>query len=95
MNHNWHDGGVRRCKVCGGTGISLTTECSGQSLTDELRSFAARGEIDYVNGQWVKFVRLALQYGVVSRNRRNFRHPSSSPATSVSRSIILPSLWKV
>lgn len=33
--------------------------------------------------------------GVLSRNRRNFRHPSSSPATSASRSIILPSLWKV
>jgi hypothetical protein len=35
------------------------------------------------------------QYGVLSQNRRNFRHPSSSPATSASRSIILPSLWKV
>lgn len=33
--------------------------------------------------------------GVLSRNRRNFRHPSSSPATSASKSIILPSLWKV
>ncbi len=28
--------------------------------------------------------------GVLSQNRRNFRHPSSSPATSASRSIILP-----
>lgn len=37
----------------------------------------------------------ALVYGVLSQNRRNFRHPSSSPATSASRSIILPSLWKV
>jgi hypothetical protein len=36
-----------------------------------------------------------LDIGVLSRNRRNFRHPSSSPATSSSRSIILPSLWKV
>lgn len=36
-----------------------------------------------------------LYVGVLSRNRRNFRHPSSSPATSASRSIILPSLWKV
>jgi TnpA family transposase len=33
--------------------------------------------------------------GVVSRNRRNFRHPNSSPATRASRSIVLPSLWKV
>lgn len=37
----------------------------------------------------------AILVGVLSRNRRNFRHPSSSPATSASRSIILPSLWKV
>ena len=35
------------------------------------------------------------QVGVVSRNRRNFRHPSSNPATSASRSMSLPSLWKV
>ena len=38
---------------------------------------------------------LEAHIGVLSRNRRNFRHPSSSPATSSSRSIILPSLWKV
>ncbi|HAV2172796.1 TPA: hypothetical protein JTN47_003055 [Escherichia coli] len=31
-------------------------------------------------------------YGVVSRNRRNFRHASSTPATRASRSITLPSL---
>lgn len=36
-----------------------------------------------------------IEDGVLSQNRRNFRHPSSSPATSASRSIILPSLWKV
>ena len=30
--------------------------------------------------------------GVVSRNRRNFRHASSTPSTRVSRSITLPSL---
>ncbi len=32
------------------------------------------------------------QWGVVSRNRRNFRHASSTPATRASRSITLPSL---
>lgn len=31
----------------------------------------------------------------VSRNRRNFRHPKSNPATRSSKSIIFPSLWKV
>lgn len=35
------------------------------------------------------------EIGDVSRNPRFFRHPSSSPATSASRSINLPSLWKV
>lgn len=38
---------------------------------------------------------LYLRTGVLSRNPRNFRHPNSSPATSASRSIILPPLWKV
>ena len=35
--------------------------------------------------------------GVVSRNRRKFRHPHAGPATSASRSrsITLPSLWNV
>lgn len=33
--------------------------------------------------------------GVVRRNPRNFRQPSSSPATSASRSMNLPSVWKV
>ncbi|WP_368668103.1 MbeD/MobD family mobilization/exclusion protein [Pseudomonas sp. FSL A6-1183] len=35
------------------------------------------------------------RYGVVRRNPRNFRQPSSSPATSASRSMNLPSVWKV
>ena len=34
----------------------------------------------------------AFVSGVLSRNRRNFRHPSSSSATSTSRSMILPLL---
>lgn len=37
----------------------------------------------------------AEQLGVVRRNPRNFRQPSSSPATSASRSMNLPSVWKV
>ena len=37
---------------------------------------------------------VVVQIGVLSQNRRNFRHPSSSPATSASRSIILALLWK-
>lgn len=33
--------------------------------------------------------------GVVSRNRRKFRHPNSNPATRVSKSMSFPSPWKV
>lgn len=36
-----------------------------------------------------------LLKGGVSRNPRFFRQPNSNPATSASRSITLPSLWKV
>lgn len=46
----------------------------------------------HVSKVWINVL---VQEGVLSRNRRNFRHPSSSPATSASKSIILPSLWKV
>nr|CAH8250426.1 Uncharacterised protein [Enterobacter mori] len=35
------------------------------------------------------------QIGVLRRNRRNFRYPNFSPATSVSKSIISLLLWKV
>ncbi|BBU06944.1 hypothetical protein WP9W18E04_P10310 (plasmid) [Aeromonas veronii] len=38
---------------------------------------------------------VGAQLGVVRRNPRNFRQPSSSPATSASRSMNLPSVWKV
>ena len=55
-----------------------------QDRLDEIVTDAARGLEDTFDVN-----------GVLSRNRRNFRHPSSSPATSSSRSIILPSLWKV
>jgi NtrC-family two-component system response regulator AlgB len=37
----------------------------------------------------------AIQLGVVSRNRRKFRHPNTNAATIASRSISLPSLWNV
>ncbi|EFF46519.1 transposase IS3/IS911 family protein [Xanthomonas citri pv. aurantifolii str. ICPB 10535] len=36
--------------------------------------------------------RMKALEGVVSRNPRKFRHPNSNPATSASKSIILPSL---
>ncbi len=47
------------------------------------------------NHEAIQELNRIVEEGVVSRNRRNFRHPSSSPATSASRSMTLPSLWKV
>ena len=44
---------------------------------------------------FVKMGEPYFQIGVVRRNPRNFRQPSSSPATSASRSMNLPSVWKV
>nr|AVA18646.1 Hypothetical protein [Citrobacter freundii]AVX51552.1 hypothetical protein [Klebsiella pneumoniae]UFD95268.1 hypothetical protein [Escherichia coli]UFD95712.1 hypothetical protein [Escherichia coli]UFD97492.1 hypothetical protein [Klebsiella pneumoniae] len=38
---------------------------------------------------------IGLLKGVLRQNRRNFRHPSFSPATSISKSIISLELWKV
>lgn len=74
---------------------------------EELLPVTPRSEGNYriygaVHTERLAFIRhcrsldMALdEIGVLSQNRRNFRHPSSSPATSASRSIILPSLWKV
>ena len=62
-----------------------------RSLKYQLRVAKFPLHRDFTGFDWRE---TALQ-GVLSRNRRNFRHPSSSPATSSSRSIILPSLWKV
>ncbi len=39
--------------------------------------------------------RHSVENGVLRRNRRNFRYPNFSPATSVSKSIISLLLWKV
>ena len=36
-----------------------------------------------------------ISIGGLRRNRRKFRHSKSSPASSVSKSIILPPLWNV
>ena len=51
----------------------------------------------YVTGLINQELLLQNEYlaGVVSRNPRNFRHPNSSPATSASKSMGFPSLWKV
>ncbi|MDD2018090.1 TniQ family protein [Pseudomonas putida] len=69
----------------------LTALCqrSGVEL-ERLRSMSLAG--------WVPWLLDSLDDsvpGVVRRNPRNFRQPSSSPATSASRSMNLPSVWKV
>ena len=78
-------------------GISVTTleRWRGEALTRPARerawSAAARLEAVVATAALDE----AGQNGVVSRNRRKFRHPNSSPATSASRSITLPLLRKV
>ena len=52
-------------------------------------------EMSEVLGRPVNQKRIGRLMGVLSRNRRKFRHPNSTPATSAFRSIILPPLWKV
>ncbi len=67
---------------------------AGHSFVDQSRITGESLPMEKTAGSSV-FAGSINQSGVVSRNRRNFRHPSSSPATSASRSMNLPSVWKV
>ena len=72
---------------------------SGTLVPQQVRAFEDSADLfDVLVGSRTARLDLSqspVELGVLSQNRRNFRHPSSSPATSASRSIILPSLWKV
>ena len=59
-------------------------------ISDQYAPFSTR--VVNVGVRDSTYVLDGLLYGVVSRNRRNFRHASSTPSTRVSRSITLPSL---
>lgn len=48
------DGGLSHCKICGGLEGSLTTDCPGEMLSYEQDQKVYKGEVDFVNGQWVK-----------------------------------------
>ena len=63
--------------------------------TDEL-GFHAVEDRHYVTDLHATVLKqMGLDAGGVSRNPRKFRHSKSSPASSASRSIILPPLWNV
>lgn len=70
------------CLIGGAVGDALGAPVEFMNYGEIVRKFGPDGIKDYVPG-------------VVRRNPRNFRQPSSSPATSASRSMNLPSVWKV
>lgn len=78
-------------------GVSAIHQIEERDDAEFVKVFAAGVSAAYGLNRTAQRVFQAVldEYGVLSQNRRNFRHPSSSPATSASRSIILPSLWKV
>lgn len=63
------------------------SENAGNQMYLEPGSQASEA-VDFLNAE-------PPQVGVPRRNRRKFRHPNSSPARSVSKSINLPPLWNV
>jgi hypothetical protein len=48
------DGGLAVCTVCGGAEGSLPTDCPQQKMTWEQQEAVFQGELDYVDGFWVK-----------------------------------------
>lgn len=48
------DGGLALCKVCGELEGGLPTECPGERISHERGQEIYRGEIDFINGAWVK-----------------------------------------
>jgi hypothetical protein len=52
---NWHP---LNCVVCGGVEPSLALTCPGRLLTDEERKGLVRGDLDFVNGEWISGRRL-------------------------------------
>ncbi|WP_080708174.1 MULTISPECIES: hypothetical protein [Pseudomonas] len=87
-------------------GLSLTAACAGKSASARYtasnigsncyaKALPTVGEGGLAWGDTLSMARKKSLNGVVRRNPRNFRQPSSSPATSASRSMNLPSVWKV
>lgn len=48
------DGGLALCTVCWGAEGSLATECPGEQMSDEHDEAVYGGELDFVDGAWVK-----------------------------------------
>lgn len=47
-------GGLAYCTVCGGAEGDLPTDCPGEKLAYGVLGQIYQGEIDYINGKWVK-----------------------------------------
>lgn len=66
MRHTWYacsetcngcmfcDGGLSACTVCGGFEGTLTEHCAGNKLPEFTLDKVYAGELDFVNGAWVR-----------------------------------------
>ncbi len=66
MRHTWYvcpetcigcmfcDGGLGACTTCGGFEGTLTTDCVGTELAWFTRDKVYAGEIDFLNGAWIR-----------------------------------------
>ena len=50
------DGGLALCSVCGGLEGGLTSDCPEEQMTEEEVEKVYKGEIDFIDGQWVNKV---------------------------------------
>ncbi|MGE4417370.1 MAG: cache domain-containing protein [Marinobacterium sp.] len=86
-----------------GRNVTDVKDVTGKPFFRELLNRAREDPSGNVEYRWLnrkdntvqRKLALFKRVGVVRRNPRNFRQPSSSPATSASRSMNLPSVWKV
>lgn len=46
------EGGLSVCKVCGGAGGDLPSECPGVKMSSTQRDMVYNGLLDYRNGTW-------------------------------------------
>lgn len=49
-------GGLNGCRVCGTWECEVPKDCPGYELDESQREAICRGDIDFVDGQWVSFV---------------------------------------
>jgi hypothetical protein len=56
------DGDLRSCTVCKGAEGSLTSTCTGTPLTEEQQRLVHAGMLDFKDGKWGRYGRLAREF---------------------------------